>query len=81
VGKWVSKANEQFLENFKKNPEIAIVMLVAARTDTAWFHDIVLKAIEKGYCHIKFIRGRIKFRNTENSSPFPSMLIIFKSWY
>jgi phage N-6-adenine-methyltransferase len=78
VGKWVTKAHDQFLINAKKNPEIVIVMLLATRTDTKWFHDIVLESRLMGYCEIQFIRGRIKFRNTEYCSPFPSMLVIFK---
>jgi site-specific DNA-methyltransferase (adenine-specific) len=76
VGKWVAKAHDQFVINGKKNPKLAIVMLVASRTDTKWFHDIILQAQEKGYCRIKFLKGRVKFQNTQNSSPFPSMLVI-----
>jgi site-specific DNA-methyltransferase (adenine-specific) len=78
VGKWVAKANEQYLQNYMENPDITIVMLVAARTDTKWFHDIILKAEERKYCDIRFLKGRIRFRNTENSSPFPSMLVMFR---
>lgn len=50
------------------------VFLIPARTDTRWFHDIVLpKATE-----IRFIRGRLKFGDAVNSAPFPSMVAIFK---
>lgn len=52
-----------------------LVFLVPARTDTAWFHDYCLKADE-----IRFIRGRLKFGGSQNSAPFPSMVVIFKSW-
>ena len=53
--------------------EIA-VFLIPARTDTRWFHDIVLpKASE-----IRFLRGRLKFGDSKNSAPFPSMLVIFR---
>jgi site-specific DNA-methyltransferase (adenine-specific) len=78
VGKWAAKANEQFLVNLKKNPQLTIVMLVAARTDSRWFHDIVITANLKKYYKIHFFRGRLKFRNTEYSSPFPLMLIAFR---
>ena len=27
---------------------------------------------------IRFIKGRLRFGNSENSAPFPSMLVIFK---
>lgn len=50
------------------------VFLIPARTDTRWFHEIVLpKASE-----IRFIKGRLKFGDAVNSAPFPSMLVIFK---
>ena len=51
------------------------VFLIPARTDTRWFHKIVLpKAAE-----IRFLQGRLKFGNSTNSAPFPSMIVIFKS--
>jgi phage N-6-adenine-methyltransferase len=75
---WIAKAHEQYLKNVKSNPELVIVMLVASRTDTKWFHDIILPACDAGYCQMKFLRGRLKFRNTPYPSPFPSMLIIFE---
>ena len=49
-----------------------VVMLLPARTDTAWFHDYVMEATE-----IRFIRGRLKFGDAVNSAPFPSMVVIF----
>jgi len=53
--------------------EIA-VYLIPARTDTRWFHELVIpKAAE-----IRFIKGRLKFGDAENAAPFPSMLVIFK---
>lgn len=51
-----------------------LVYLIPARTDTAWFHD---------YCkrgEIRFLRGRLKFGNSKNSAPFPSMVVIFREW-
>lgn len=50
------------------------VFLIPARTDTKWFHEIVLlKASE-----IRFIKGRLRFGEAVNSAPFPSMLVIFR---
>lgn len=64
VYEWVKKASEQTLS----------VMLLPARTDTKWMHEIILpKASE-----IRFIKGRLKFGNATNSAPFPSMVVIFK---
>lgn len=50
------------------------VFLIPARTDTRWFHDIVLPAAKE----IRFIKGRLKFGDAKNSAPFPSMLVIFR---
>lgn len=50
------------------------VYLLPARTDTKWFHEIVLKeALE-----IRFLRGRLKFGDAVNSAPFPSMIVVFR---
>lgn len=50
-----------------------VVMLLPARTDTSWFHDYIY-----GKCEIRFIRGRLKFSNSKNSAPFPSMICIYR---
>ena len=52
------------------------VMLVPARTDTRWFHDYCYK---KPNVEIRFIKGRLKFSNSKNSAPFPSMIVIFRN--
>lgn len=75
---WVKKAHAQFLINVESNPELVIVMLVASRTDSKWFHDIVIPAVDAKYCRIRFLKGRLKFRNTPYSSPFPSMILTFE---
>lgn len=64
IGKWVKKAAEA---------ECTVVMLLPARTDTAWFHDYVY-----GHAEIRFVRGRLKFGDRKNSAPFPSMVAIFR---
>src|SRR5258708_1952879 len=46
------------------------VFLIPARTDTRWFHDIVLSKARE----IRFIRGRLKFGDAVNAAPFPSMV-------
>jgi hypothetical protein len=50
------------------------VFLLPARTDTKWFHNIVLPKAKE----IRFIQGRLHFGESKNSAPFPSMLAIFK---
>jgi hypothetical protein len=51
------------------------VFLIPARTDTRWFHDIVLPHAKE----IRFVRGRLKFGGSNNSAPFPSMIVVFKT--
>lgn len=50
------------------------VMLIHARTDTAWFHDWVL-----GKAEIRFVRGRLHFGGSKWNAPFPSLVAIYKA--
>ena len=67
IGEWVKKASES---------KAIIVMLLPARTDTKWFHDYIYN---KQNIEIRFIKGRLKFGNSKNSAPFPSMIVILKN--
>jgi phage N-6-adenine-methyltransferase len=50
-----------------------VVLLAHARTDTRWFHDWVYgKAAE-----IRFVRGRLKFGDGQQSAPFPSLVAVY----
>ena len=69
IGNWVKKAYD---ENLRNNNYI--VMLLPARTDTRWFHEYIYG---RGHVDVRFIRGRLKFSNSKNSAPFPSMVVIF----
>lgn len=51
------------------------VFLIPARTDTRWFHEVVLPKAAQ----IRFIKGRLKFGEAVNSAPFPSMIVIFEN--
>ena len=51
------------------------VFLIPARTDTRWFHDLVLPNASE----VRFLRGRLKFGNAKNGAPFPSMLVVFNA--
>lgn len=62
----------QFLQ--KATEADVSVFLLPARTDTKWFHDIVLKNSSE----IRFIKGRLKFGDSKNSAPFPSVIVIFR---
>jgi len=63
IGDWLKRGLEA---------ELA-VFLLPARTDTRWFHDLVLPHARE----IRFCRGRLKFGGATNSAPFPSMIVVF----
>jgi len=64
---WIKKAYEE-----SQDPSTKVVMLIPARTDTRYWHDYVMKA-ELVY----FVKGRLKFGNSQNSAPFPSAVVVF----
>lgn len=68
IGSWIKKAHE---EHEKRGS--TIVMILPARTDTRWFHEFIYNKQE-----IRFIKGRLKFGNSKNSAPFPSMIVVFE---
>lgn len=53
--------------------EATTVLLVPARTDVKWFHEIVLPHAE-----VRFIKGRLRFGGSKDPAPFPTMLVIFR---
>jgi hypothetical protein len=63
IGDWLKRGLEADLA----------VFLIPARTDTRWFHDIVLPKAKE----IRFIKGRLKFGDAKKSAPFPSMVVVF----
>lgn len=66
--RWIFKS---YVESLK--PNTLVVMLIPARTDTLAFHEYIYHKAE-----IRFIKGRLKFGGSNNSAPFPSMIVIFK---
>ena len=69
ISEWVKKA---YYESF--TPNTLIVLLIPARTDTKYFQEYIYNRSE-----IRFIKGRLKFGNSKNSAPFPSMIVIFRA--
>lgn len=66
VGAWLKRGTEADLA----------VFLIPARTDTRWFHDIVLPLAHE----IRFLRGRLRFNDDPDPlkrAPFPSMVVVF----
>src|SRR5688572_32110343 len=56
---------------------VTTVALVPSRTDTRWWHDHVWdreRDQPRPGVEIRFIKGRLKFGNSENSAPFPSVV-------
>ena len=69
ICKWVEKAYQE-----SKKANTLICMLIPARTDTKYFHQYIY-----GKAEIRFIQGRLKFGNSKNAAPFPSMLVIYNN--
>lgn len=67
--KWAKKCYEE-----SRKPNTLVVMLVPARTDTAWFWDWIY-----GKAEIRFVRGRLHFNDSKQGAPFPSMVIVYKN--
>mgnify|MGYP004521638451 CR=1 FL=1 len=66
IGKWVAKAAAEAEKGS------VVVMLVPARTDTAWFQDYLLQP----GVQLRFIRGRLKFGGAKQGAPFPSVVAV-----
>jgi phage N-6-adenine-methyltransferase len=79
IGAWVAKARQA------SEAGATVVMLIPARTDTAYWHDHAMRAAE-----IRFICGRLNFagerqaarleagESVAHNAPFPSALLIFR---
>jgi len=67
IEKWIKKG---FDESRKENTRV--VMLIPARPDTKYWHQYIMEADE-----VYFVKGRLKFGDSENSAPFPSAVIVF----
>jgi len=65
---WVKKCSEE-----ARKDNTTVVMLIPARTDTRYFHEFIYQKVKE----IRFIKGRLKFGNSKNTAPFPSMVVIF----
>lgn len=68
TGIWTKKCYEE-----SQKPNTTVVLLIPARTDRASFHDYIY-----GKAEIRFVRGRLKFGDSKEPAPFPSMVAIFR---
>ena len=64
IGLWTRKAATEAERG------ASVVLLLPARTDTAWWHDDVVSAASV----ILFLRGRLRFEGAPSSAPFPSAI-------
>lgn len=67
VGRWIEKA-------WTEAKYVDVVMLLPARTDTRWWHDLVMLASQ-----IWLIKGRLTFEGADNCAPFPSCIVVYLS--
>ena len=71
IDKWVEKAYRK-----SRNDNTLVVLLIPARTDTRYFHNFIYQRAE-----IRFVKGRLKFNQSKNSAPFPTMIVIYRGAY
>jgi phage N-6-adenine-methyltransferase len=75
VRAFVAKAAEEAAKG------CTVVALLPARTDTRWWHahiwDHVAHRPRPGV-EVRFLRGRLKFGDSTNSAPFPSVVVVFR---
>lgn len=66
---WLNKSIEDSARGAR------VIFLVPSRTDTNWFHRAFHAASK-----VIFIKGRLKFGESKNCAPFPSVLFVFDEW-
>lgn len=67
INQWMAKAY-----GAARDDGAIVVCLVPSRTDTEWWHSYAMRG------EIRFIRGRIRFSDSEDNAPFPSAVIVFR---
>ena len=72
IGAWVEKCF-----NESRKADTVVVLLIPARTDTKYFH----KYIYHNAAEIRFIEGRLRFGDSKQGAPFPSMIVVFRRNY
>lgn len=69
IKEWLQKG----LKHKRQNPDNLSVFLLAARTDTEWFHEYARHSC------IWLLKGRLQFIGAPSAAPFPSLLMIFSN--
>ena len=65
---FIKKACEESCKN-----GATVVMLIPARPDTKVWQDVIFKKATS----VCFIKGRLKFGNSNTAAPFPSAIVVF----
>ena len=65
IAHWIRKAYEE------AQAGATVVCLIPSRTDTAWWHNYVMRG------SIYLVRGRLRFHGAAHNAPFPSAVVIF----
>ena len=65
-GVWIKKAWEESQRG------VTTVCLVPSATDTKWWHEYAVKG------EVRFVKGRLSFKGTRSTAPFPSAIIVFR---
>lgn len=70
-----SRANE-FVEKAYNEAKkgCTVVMLIPFRSDTKYYHEYIINKAHE----VRLIKGRLKYSDSKQSSPFPSAIIVFK---
>lgn len=68
LGAWVAKARSEF----ESGGASLVVLLIPARTDTAYWHEEIA-----GRAEVVFLKGRLRFGGAKQSAPFPSALAVY----
>lgn len=68
---WVKKSYEEI-----QKQNTIVVLLIPSRTDTKYLHNFLYK---KENVELRFLKGRLKFSNSVNSAPFPSLIAVMKN--
>lgn len=64
---WLKRAEAE------KANGVTTVALIPSRTNTGWWHDIVMPN------EVRFVRGRPKFGNADQGLPWPLAVVVFRS--
>ena len=68
IGAWVAKGRR----SAESGSAEVVVMLIPARTDTAYWHEHVMRADE-----VRLVAGRLRFSGADQA-PFPCAVIVFR---